>query len=241
MRPQASRRLTVLAISAVLTLGTAGPAVADELRPPRPATHAGPRLQLPDSSALLARAEALKADDGRISAVDAEALRAEIKAAVDAAKAAAPAGFPAGPAVGKAAAAADPIGDGLATVQKAIADLLAAVSSVGPTGVVDTVGNTLNALVDLVMSTLALGGIPKPDLPGMTGLGQLPAQAPAQAPVEKPAAPPATAELPVKPPSTPELPVKPVKPAVPAKPAMPAVPVMPAKPAMPAVPVMPDR
>ncbi|XIE79977.1 hypothetical protein AB6O49_22285 [Streptomyces sp. SBR177] len=116
MRPHASPRLTALAISAALTLGTAGPAFADEHRPSRPATHAGVRAPLPDSATLLAQAKALgelgsvstpvtelitaalKADDGQLPAADAAAFKAKIQTAVDEAKGAAPAPLPETPA-----------------------------------------------------------------------------------------------------------------------------------------------
>ncbi|GAA3391580.1 hypothetical protein [Streptomyces roseoviridis] len=206
MRPLAPRRLTVLAISVAVALGTAGPAVADELRPSRPATHAGSPAQLPDSSVLLAQAKALGTDDGRISAVEAERLKTEIEAVVDAAKAAAPAGLPVAPATGRAAPA-DPVTDVLATVQKAVADLLAAVTSLNPTDVVGTVTSTLTSVVNLVLSTLGAGGLPKPELPALPDVGGLPAQ-----PAVKPAAPPAAWELPVKPSAASELPVRPAPP-----------------------------
>ncbi|MFF5974104.1 hypothetical protein ACFY7C_21535 [Streptomyces sp. NPDC012769] len=238
MRPLASRRLTALAISAAITLGTAGPAFADEHHPSRPATHAGDRALAPDAAALLTQAKALgdlggvtspvtelvakalKADDGRIPAADAEALKAKIETAVDAAKAAAPAPVPEAPAAevpvetpavqtpaaetpavqtpaaagaGKPAVAGaipaaptDLIGDALATVQKAVADLLAAVTSLKPTDVVGTVTGTLTSLVNLVTATLVAGGLPKPDLPGLPDVSQLPVQLPADAPAAPP-------------------------------------------------------
>lgn len=57
MRPRASRRLTALAISAVLTLGAAAPALADEARPSGPAAHADTRAPLPDAVAQAAPAD----------------------------------------------------------------------------------------------------------------------------------------------------------------------------------------
>ncbi|MEU8759816.1 hypothetical protein [Streptomyces sp. NPDC048659] len=118
MRPHAVPRLTALAISAVLTLGTAGPAFADEARPALPATLAGGRAPLPDAAALLAQAEALgdlgsvstpvtelitaalKVDGGQLPAADADALKKKIDTAVDAAKEAAPAPVPEAPVPG---------------------------------------------------------------------------------------------------------------------------------------------
>ncbi|MFI8999782.1 hypothetical protein [Streptomyces sp. NPDC053541] len=244
MRPHASPRLTALAISAALALGTAGPAVADEHRPSRPATHAGVRAPLPDSATLLAQAEALgelgsvstpvtelitaalKADDGQLPAADAAAFKAKIQTAVDEAKGAAPAPLPETPAAetpvtppaasaatspvtsalpagARAAAPADLVGDALATVQKAVAELLAAVTSGNATGVVPQVTATLTSLVNLAVSTVLGSGLPAPDLPGLPTLPALPADLPVKPPVS-------TGDLPVKPPvSTDTLPVKP--------------------------------
>ncbi|MFF8603699.1 hypothetical protein ACF065_30020 [Streptomyces sp. NPDC015232] len=258
MRPHASPRLTALAISAALTLGTAGPAFADEHRPSRPATHAGVGAPLPDSATLLAQAKALgelgsvstpvtelitaalKADDGQLPAADAAAFKTKIQTAVDEAKAAAPAPLPETPAVGtpvtppaaeapvtppavvppaasaatspvtsalpagaRAAAPADLVGDALATVQKAVAELLAAVTSGNATGVVPQVTATLTSLVNLAVSTVLGSGLPAPDLPGLPALPTLPADLPVKPPVS-------TGDLPVKPPvSTDTLPVKP--------------------------------
>ncbi|MFF9195189.1 hypothetical protein ACF09L_08280 [Streptomyces sp. NPDC014779] len=253
MRPHASPRLTALAISAALTLGTAGPAFADEHRPSRPATHAGVRAPLPDSATLLAQAKALgelgsvstpvtelitaalKADDGQLPAADAAAFKAKIQTAVDEAKGAAPAPLPETPAAetpvtppaaetpvtppaasaatspvasalpagARAAAPADLVGDALATVQKAVAELLAAVTSGNATGVVPQVTATLTSLVNLAVSTVLGSGLPAPDLPGLPTLPALPADLPVKPPVS-------TGDLPVKPPvSTDTLPVKP--------------------------------
>ncbi|MET8508868.1 hypothetical protein ABZV60_30175 [Streptomyces sp. NPDC004787] len=293
MRPHASPRLTALAISAALTLGTAGPAFADEHRPSRPATHAGVRAPLPDSATLLAQAKALgelgsvstpvtelitaalKADDGQLPAADAAAFKAKIQTAVDEAKGAAPAPLPEAPAVGtpvtppaaeapvtplaaetpvappavvppaasaatspvtsalptgaRAAAPADVVGDALATVQKAVAELLAAVTSGNAAGVVPQVTATLTSLVNLAVATVLGSGLPAPDLPGLPTLPTLPADLPVKPPVS-------TGDLPVKPPvSTDTLPVKPpvstdtlpVKPPVSTEtlPATPALPV----------------
>ncbi|MEU7030099.1 hypothetical protein AB0A60_25895 [Streptomyces sp. NPDC046275] len=249
MRPHASPRFTALAISAALTLGTAGPAFADEHRPSRPATHAGVGAPLPDSATLLAQAKALgelgsvstpvtelitaalKADDGQLPAADAAAFKTKIQTAVDEAKGAAPAPLPETPAAEtpvtppavvppaasaatspvtsalpagtRAAAPADLVGDALATVQKAVAELLAAVTSGNATGVVPQVTATLTSLVNLAVSTVLGSGLPAPDLPGLPTLPTLPADLPVKPPVS-------TGDLPVKPPvSTDTLPVKP--------------------------------
>ncbi|MFE0645475.1 hypothetical protein ACFW2Y_28285, partial [Streptomyces sp. NPDC058877] len=107
MRPLAMRHLTALAISAAITLGTAGPAIAGEHHP-SPAVDRAAHAPLPDAAALLSQAEALgglgsvttpvaelvtaalKADSGQLPAADVEALKGKIAAAVDQAKATAP-------------------------------------------------------------------------------------------------------------------------------------------------------
>ncbi|MFF5918276.1 hypothetical protein ACFY8C_08020 [Streptomyces flavochromogenes] len=284
MRPLATRRITALAISAVITLGTAGPAFADEHHPSTAAERAA-RAPLPDAAALLTQAEelgdlgsvttpvtelvtaALKADSGQLPAADAEALKAKIAAAVEEAKATAPAPLPATPVTppsadlpvtppsadlpvtppaaelpvtppavetpvelpatppveapalpvkppvtlpvaadakaawaGKAAAPADVVGDALATVEKAVAALLAAVTSGDAGGVVPQVTATLTSLVNLAVATVLGSGLPAPDLAGLPALPTLPVTAP-ELPVDPP-------ELPVDPPvDVPELPV----------------------------------
>ncbi|OKJ59727.1 hypothetical protein AMK27_19750 [Streptomyces sp. CB02009] len=274
MRPLATRRITALAISAVITLGTAGPAIAGEHHPTTAAERAA-RAPLPDVAALLAQAEALgelgsvttpvtelvtaalKADSGQLPAVDAEALKAEIAAAVEEAKATAPAPLPDAPVTppstglpvtppstdlpvtppstdlpvtppaaelpvtppvtlpvaadanaawaGKAAAPADVVDDALATVEKAVAALLAAVTSGDAGGVVPQVTATLTSLVNLAVSTVLGSGLPAPDLAGLPALPALPVTTP-----ELPAAPP---ELPAAPPAAvPELPAAPALP-----------------------------
>ena len=291
MRPLATRRITALAISAVITLGTAGPAMAGEHHPSTAAERAA-RAPLPDAAALLTQAEALgdlgsvttpvtelvtaalKADSGQLPAADAEALKAKIAAAVEEAKATAPAPLPdtpvtppstdlpvtppaaelpvAPPAVetpvelpaappveapalpvkppvtlpvaadakaawaGKAAAPADVVDDALATVEKAVAALLAAVTSGDAGGVVPQVTATLTSLVNLAVATVLGSGLPAPDLAGLPALPALPAAvpdlpvAPPELPVDPPELPVDPPELPVDPPvDAPELPVTP--------------------------------
>ncbi|WP_329282456.1 hypothetical protein [Streptomyces sp. NBC_00691] len=290
MRPLATRRITALAISAVITLGTAGPAIAGEHHPSTAAERAA-RAPLPDAAALLSQAEALgglgsvttpvtelvtaalKADSGQLPAADAETLKAKIAAAVDEAKATAPAPLPVTPVTppstdlpvtppstdlpvtppaadlpvtppvvetpvelpatppveapalpvtppatlpvvadakaawaGKTAAPADVVDDALASVEKAVAALLAAVTSGDAGGVVPQVTATLTSVVNLAVATVLGSGLPAPDLAGLPALPALPVTAP---------------ELPVDPP---ELPVDPPA-AVPALPATPPLPV----------------
>ncbi|MFD4318792.1 hypothetical protein [Streptomyces sp. NPDC058548] len=286
MRPLATRHITALAISAVITLGTAGPAIADHHHPSTAAERAA-RAPLPEAAALLTQADALgdlgsvttpvtelvtaalKADSGQLPAADAEALKAKIAAAVEEAKATAPAPLPDTPVTppaadlpvtppstdlpvtppaaelpvtppaaetpvelpatapveapalpvkppvtlpvaadakaawaGKAAAPADVVDDALATVEKAVAALLAAVTSGDAAGVVPQVTATLTSLVNLAVATVLGSGLPAPDLAGLPTLPALPVTAP-ELPVDPP-------ELPVDPPvEVPELPVTP--------------------------------
>ncbi|MFE5300089.1 hypothetical protein [Streptomyces sp. NPDC056632] len=197
MRPLASRRLTVLAITAAVTLGTAGTAFADEHRPSRPATHAGTRAPLPDATALKDAAAALKA---------------QIETAVDGAKGAASLGAAQSSAAPAPVSAPADIGDDLlATVQKAVADLLAAVSSGNVTGIVPQVASTVTSLVDQVVATALGSGSAVPDLPRLPSLSGLPATPDLPAVPNPPAVPelPAAPDLPVTLPSTDGLPATP--------------------------------
>ncbi|MEU7111292.1 hypothetical protein [Streptomyces sp. NPDC046182] len=179
MRPLACSRLTVLAISAALTLGAAGTAVADEHHP------------------------------SRVSAVTAEtphseieALKAKVATAVDAAKGITPASRPlASVDVGTTSAKAAPtdvISDALATVQQAVSGLLAAVTG-GVGGLVPQVTTTLTSLINSVLSGV-LGGLPAlPTLPALpVEVPTLPAELPeVEVPeVELPAVAPPEVELP---------------------------------------------
>ncbi|MEU2655533.1 hypothetical protein ABZ615_09420 [Streptomyces sp. NPDC007325] len=289
MRPLASRRLTALAISAALSLGMAGPAVADQLHPSAAADRAA-HAPLPDAAALLAQTKALgdvggvttpvtelvtaalEADDGQVPAADAMALKAKIETAVEQAKATAPAPLPETPAAPEApivppaaeapvvppagetpvtppvvgtpvtppavgtpvtppaveapvtppavevpaelpvtppvalpvaagaratqAAPADLVDDALASVEKAVADLVAAATSGDAAGVVPQVTAALTSLVNLAVATVLGSGLPAPDLAGLPALPSLPVEAP-ELPVEPPAEVPALPELPV--------------------------------------------
>ncbi|MEU2241634.1 hypothetical protein ABZ572_19770 [Streptomyces sp. NPDC018338] len=269
MRPLATRRITALAISAAITLGAAGPAVAGEHHPSSAADRAA-HAPLPEAAALLTQAEALgelgsvttpvtelvtaalKADAGQLPAADADALKAKIAAAVDQAKDTAPAPLPETPAPdlpapdlpapdlpapdlpapdlpvkppvslpvaagAKAApgnaAPADVVDDALATVEKAVAALLAAVTSGDAGGVVPQVTATLTSLVNLAVATVLGSGLPAPDLAGLPALPALPVAVP-ELPVDPPELPVDPPQLPVdtpvKPPvDVPDLPVKP--------------------------------
>ncbi|MEV6248048.1 hypothetical protein AB0M38_17875 [Streptomyces sp. NPDC051742] len=270
MRPLAARRLTALAISAVITLGAAGPAFAGEDHPSPVADRAA---RAPGADALLSQTKALgdlgsvldpvtelvtaalKADGGQLPAADAEDLKDAVAEAIEKVKAAAPAPLPETPVTppaadapvtppavetpvdlpakppveapalpvkppvglpvagdakaawaGKAAAPADVVDDALATVEKAVAALLAAVTSGNAGGVVPQVTATLTSLVNMVVATVLGSGLPAPDLAGLPSLPSLPVGVP-ELPVDPPELP---VDPPVKPPvDAPELPVKP--------------------------------
>ncbi|MER6786883.1 hypothetical protein ABT330_20085 [Streptomyces sp. NPDC000658] len=146
----------------------------------------------------------LKADDGRLTPGQATRLGDAVKTAVAKITAetpavpAVPAGpaAPAGPAVvppalakgsddSGAKAAADPVSDALAAVQKAVDALLAAATSLDVGQVVSAVGGVLDGLLDLLSSTLDGLGLSLPSLPS------LPAEA-AQAPATPSLPPPPT-------------------------------------------------
>ncbi|MCZ0981086.1 hypothetical protein O1L60_24645 [Streptomyces diastatochromogenes] len=83
--------------------------------------------------------------------------------------------------------------DALASVQQAVAALLATVTSGTVGGVVPQVTSTLTSLVNLAVSTVLGGGLPAPDPADLPTLPALPV-----APPELPVAPPVTApELPL--------------------------------------------
>ncbi|MFD0151460.1 hypothetical protein ACWGQ4_31595 [Streptomyces sp. NPDC055721] len=112
-----------------------------------------------------------------------------------------------------AAAPADVVDDALATVEKAVAGLLAAVTSGDAGGVVPQVTATLTSLVNLAVATVLGSGLPAPDLAGLPTLPALPVAVP-ELPVDPPELPVDPPELPVdtpvKPPvGVPDLPVKP--------------------------------
>ncbi|MFB7606678.1 hypothetical protein [Streptomyces gardneri] len=312
MRPLATRRITALAISAAITLGAAGPAVAGEHHPSSAADRAA-HAPLPEAAALLTQAEALgdlgsvttpvtelvtaalKADAGQLPAADADALKTKIAAAVEQAKESAPAPLPDTPAPdlpapdlpapdlpapdlpapdlpapdlpapdlpapdlpapdlpapdlpapdlpapdlpapdlpvkppvslpvaagAKAAVAApaDVVDDALATVEKAVAGLLAAVTSGDAAGVVPQVTATLTSLVNLAVATVLGSGLPAPDLAGLPALPALPVAVP-ELPVDPPELPVDPPELPVDAPVKPpvDLPDLPVKPPLPVR------------------------
>ncbi|MEE1817196.1 hypothetical protein PUR59_19510 [Streptomyces sp. SP18ES09] len=192
MRLLATRRLTVLAISAALTLGTAGSAVAGEHPPSTAADRAEP-APLPDAAALPARADVLgdlgsvtasvselvaaarEAPSGGLSEADVETFKTKIATAVAAVKATAATSVPSTPATPLPAAAATPLPD------TSVGALLASVAPGAADGMVPQVTSTVTSLVDQVVATVLGGGSP--------ALPALPAAPPATAP-ELPATPP---------------------------------------------------
>ncbi|MDV5148048.1 hypothetical protein R1T08_28730 [Streptomyces sp. SBC-4] len=124
-----------------------------------------------------------------------------------------PVGLPVAAGAKAAAAPADIVDDALATVEKAVAGLLAAVTSGDAGGVVPQVTATLTSLVNLAVATVLGSGLPAPDLAGLPTLPALPVTVP-ELPVDPPELPVDPPELPVdapvKPPvDVPDLPVKP--------------------------------
>ncbi|OKJ67888.1 hypothetical protein AMK29_07450 [Streptomyces sp. CB02261] len=192
MRPQAPLRLTVLAASAALTLGWAGPAAADAHKPPHASTVAaqaplGRTAALPAGlgdlgkavSAAVAELIASIKADGRLTTAASEAFDAKIAQAVEAAKADAMAPLPTtavpdlpvpdtpavAPPKAEAPAAATVVARPVAA-EAAPADLL------GDAGA--TVQKAVADLVDLIVSTL-LGGLTAIDLPALPALPDVPA------------------------------------------------------------------
>ncbi|MFE6483439.1 hypothetical protein ACFVGN_10965 [Streptomyces sp. NPDC057757] len=79
-----------------------------------------------------------------------------------------------GAAGSRAVAPADLKGDALAALQKAVATLLAAVTSGDPAGVVPAATAVVTGLVNLVVAIVLGGGLPAPNLPGLPSLSSLP-------------------------------------------------------------------
>ncbi|WP_405948104.1 hypothetical protein OG588_17440 [Streptomyces prunicolor] len=221
MRGLPARRVASSVLCATVLIGIAGPAaVAADNDSARKHVHAASSAPVPNADALLAPvkslgdlgsvltpvtdllAQALKADNGQLSADQAKTLGDAVTAAVAKITAAAPAApavpaVPAAPAVpavpavpaapalpalpslksgddSKAKAPADLAGDALASLQKAVATLLAAVTSGDVAGVVPAVTGVVTGLVNVVAATLLGGGLPAPSLPGLPALPSLP-------------------------------------------------------------------
>ncbi|MFI6465630.1 hypothetical protein [Streptomyces sp. NPDC050528] len=215
MRGLPARRVASSVLCATVLIGIAGPAaVAADNDSARKHVHAASSAPVPNADALLAPVkslgdlgsvltpvtdlltQALKADNGQLSADQAKTLGDAVTAAVAKITAAAPAApavpaVPAAPAVpavpavpalpslksaddSKAKAPADLAGDALASLQKAVATLLAAVTSGNVAGVVPAVTGVVTGLVNVVAATLLGGGLPAPSLPGLPALPALP-------------------------------------------------------------------
>ncbi|MFJ8139232.1 hypothetical protein [Streptomyces sp. NPDC096013] len=212
MRGLPARRVASSVLCATVLIGIAGPAaVAADNDSARKHVHAASSAPVPNADALLAQVkslgdvggvltpvtdlltQALKADNGQLSADKAKSLGDAVTAAIAKITAAAPAApavpaTPAAPAVpavpalpspksaddSKAKAPADLAGDALASLQKAVATLLAAVTSGNVAGVVPAVTGVVTGLVNVVAATLLGSGLPAPSLPGLPALPSLP-------------------------------------------------------------------
>ncbi|MFJ4631302.1 hypothetical protein [Streptomyces sp. NPDC088847] len=209
MRGLPARRVASSVLCATVLIGIAGPAaVAADNDSARKHVHAASSAPVPNADALLAQVkslgdaggvltpvtdlltQALKADNGQLSADKAKSLGDAVTAAIAKITAAAPAApavpaAPAAPAVpalpslksaddAKAKTPADLAGDALASLQKAVATLLAAVTSGNVAGVVPAVTGVVTGLVNVVAATLLGGGLPAPSLPGLPALPSLP-------------------------------------------------------------------
>lgn len=215
MRGLPARRVASSVLCATVLIGIAGPAaVAADNDSARKHVHAASSAPVPNADTLLAPVkslgglgsvltpvtdlltQALKADNGQLSADQAKTLGDAVTAAVAKITAAAPAApavpaVPAAPAVpavpavpalpslksaddSKAKAPADLAGDALASLQKAVTTLLAAVTSGDVAGVVPAVTGVVTGLVNVVAATLLGGGLPAPSLPGLPALPSLP-------------------------------------------------------------------
>ncbi|MCI3239294.1 MULTISPECIES: hypothetical protein [Streptomyces] len=213
MRGLSARRIAATALCATLLVGITGPAAvaADTARDH---THAASRgAPVPGADALLAQVKSLgdlgsilapvsallnavlKADNGQLSADEAQKLVTAVKDAIAAitAPAATMPGSVAKPAVPststvlpkphsaaqQAAHAGTPApkdlkADALAGLQKALDTLLAAVTSGDVSKVVPAVTGVLTAVVNFLAATLLNSGLPAPDLPGLPALPSLP-------------------------------------------------------------------
>ncbi|MEU5630233.1 hypothetical protein ACH47C_01495 [Streptomyces rishiriensis] len=211
MRGLPVRRIASTALCASLVLGLAAPAaMASDTATARERVAAASDAPVPGVAALRAQGKGLvdlstvlapvtetldtvlKADDGRLTPGRATQLGDAVRTAVakiTAAAPAAPAAVP--PSLAKGAvdsgtkAAADPVSDALAAVQKAVDSLLTAATSLDVGQVVSAVTGVLDGLLDLLSSTLNGLGLSPPSLPS------LPAEA-AEAPAAPALPPPPT-------------------------------------------------
>ncbi|MEU1477041.1 hypothetical protein [Streptomyces sp. NPDC005760] len=186
MRGLPARRIASAALCAALLVAVAGPAaVAD---PAREHTRAASRASLPDADTL-AQVKSLsdlggvltpvtdllnsvlKADNGQLPADEATRLGTAVKDAIAKVTPTAPTtpvtpttpDLPAAP----VSAPADVIGDALAALQKAIDELVKAVTSGDAAQVTTAVTHSVTSLVNTVAATLLGGKLPAPSLPGL--------------------------------------------------------------------------
>jgi len=216
MRGLSARRIASSALCAILMVGIAGPtAVAADSA--RERIHTESRAPVPGADALLAQVKSLgdlgsvlapvtallnavlKADNGQLSADEAQKLVTAVKDAI--AKITTPATTPGtvtkpgassastviapttltklpSPAKqgdnSKTPAPKDLKADALAALQKALDTLLAAVTSGDVGQVVPAVTGLLTALVNFLAATLLGSGLPAANLPGLPTLPTLP-------------------------------------------------------------------
>jgi hypothetical protein len=192
MRALPTRRLASSALCATLLLGITGPAA---VAADHHASHDRTRTTapVPESDALLPRARqladaegvvapvadllqaALKADHGRLSPDEAARLDKAVKEAI--ARVAAPSPSPAPAKPGQQAQ--PPVGDALAALQKAVADLLLAATA-GNTGqVLPAATAVLTKLINVVVAAMSggatlPGGPSLPPVPTLTSSPSLP-------------------------------------------------------------------
>ncbi|MEU1014755.1 hypothetical protein ABZ383_13690 [Streptomyces sp. NPDC005900] len=192
MRALPVRRIATSALCATLVLGTAGPALALPVDgTPRDQTWTAHRAPAPAPETMLAQARqlhdaagvitpttelltaVLKAPGHKLSPEDVEKYYEAMWRAVEATGAKAP-GAPADP-----KAPADPRASALTALQKANTTLLEATAA-GDVAAVRTHAPALvTGMVNVVAATLVVGGLPTPDLAGLSPLPNAPgAQAP---------------------------------------------------------------
>ncbi|MFJ9146754.1 hypothetical protein ACIRP7_01470 [Streptomyces sp. NPDC102270] len=193
MRGLPARRIASIALCAALLVGMAGPA-AVAAGPARERARTASGAPLPDADTLLTQVKSLgdlgrvltpvtdlldsvlEADNGQLSATEANRLGTAVKDAIAKATTTAPA-LPVGtlPAptrsgVNTGVAPADVISDALAALQKAIDELIKAVTSGDAAQVPPAVTGSVTSLVNTVAATLLGGKLPRPSLPGPPGL-----------------------------------------------------------------------
>ncbi|MFF4028739.1 hypothetical protein ACFYZ2_03050 [Streptomyces sviceus] len=179
MRGLPARRIASTALCAALLVAAAGPAAV--AGPAREHTRVASRAPLPDADPRLAQVKSLsdlggvltpvtdllhsvlKADNGQLPADEATKLGTAVKDAI--AKV-----TPTAPTTPVTPAPADVIGDALAALQKAIDELIKAVTSGDAAQVTTAVTHSVTSLVNTVAATLLDGKLPAPSLPNLPSL-----------------------------------------------------------------------